>query len=558
MNHSHLLTISNEKDLSLLQPIKQKQLQAGTRYEWFLDRTKNGYVKYLLANPTADVRDYQYEYAAVMCTRRNNFMGWQMRLGKSLASLLVIYGLYKEKLHCLRPRSIHIAVPSILASMSWVNEMERMEDFQSLFKVVKTSKDLETSAPIIIYSHDFAKAADKTKSKKGKKVYHSQTLAKLRPNLLIVDEVHSLKAKTLRTQHLLLVRKNCRRVLALSGTPAENGLKEIHHLMHFVYQDDWPYKSADSFSKQFAIKQKMTANYLQGTKYTEDGPEKFLQQLDVNKMPVYFNLMQRFLHRLNLSDPKVRNCITVPDTNAVMHCVQPTQQQTQQQQEYVKLHHSRLLRASMASTGRTTAEALQLINPLVRLANCYDDEGTSPKVQKVVDIVREASGKVVIFCQRVNSAWLVSQALRSELGPDKVIRLYGKDERETPTTLNQDQRIDLITAFQYDPAIKAGVLSISLASEAIELNKASDVIFYCLPWSSIQIRQAISRPVGPGNPHTLVNLHYLYHKGFIDEYQVLLATNKIKSSKMLYDYEVDVSNSDADLSPVEAIKQLLS
>jgi superfamily II DNA or RNA helicase len=549
----NLILVEDDEQLAQLMLHKQPGLQDLDSYQWFLRRTQEGYTKYLLNNPIADVRAYQYQYAAVMCCRRYNMMGWQQRVGKTLSCLLVLYGLYKEKLDVMRAKSVHISVPSILASMSWVTELKRMPVFRDKFAVVTSDKELkETLAPIIIYSHDFPKG-----KVRGKSYQRSKVLAKLRPNMLIVDEIHGLKAKSLRTQHMMIVRNSSRRVLGLTGTPSEGTLNEIHTLMNFIYESRWAYRKAEHFVNQFGTKEKLTANYLYGSQHQQGAPEKFLQQLDVNKMPEYYRLMQSFMHRVNISDPEVESCITVPETQALMHVVTPTAAQLRDQQTYIAEHRLQLERAANAKGARQQAEALQLINPLINLANQWIEDNTSPKLQSVLDIVDKAEGKVVIFCQRVKSAWLVTEALRRHLGVDKVTRVYAKDEAEEIVELSQEQRIERVTAFQYDDNVKAGVFSINLASEAIELNQASDVIFYCLPWSSIRIRQAISRPVGPGNPYELVKLHYLYHKGFIDEYQVMLAVSKIKTSRALADYDIEVT-SDSDLSPTDAIRKLLS
>jgi hypothetical protein len=44
----------------------------------------------------------------------------------------------------------------------------------------------------------------------------------------------------------------------------------------------------------------------------------------------------------------------------------------------------------------------------------------------------------------------------------------------------------------------------------------------------------------------------------IDEHQVALAIAKIRASRLLLDYELDSSVEEVDLSPAEAIRQLLA
>lgn len=559
LDASELIVIENGEQLTGFTFVEQRQLQDLPRYQHFLKAVKKGYANYLLKNPGADRRPYQYEYAAVACCRRKNLMGWSMRTGKTTASLLMLYGLYNGRIKELRPKSIHIAVPSILASMSWVKEMSGFPAFNDCFTVVQSEKDLEAATtPIIIYGHDFPKRSCRA-LKNSSRPFMSRLLARLRPNVLIVDEVHGLKNKSSRRQHLSYVRQYSRRVLALTGTPSEGSLTEINNLMSFIYRSDWPYARPETFSKLFSVKERLPANYLQGSRATVDGPERYLQQLDASKMPDYYQLLRRYCHRVGIHEPQVQSCISIPDTEVILHSVNPTKEQTELYNEYVEQRRTQLQRAADAVSSHQVAEALQLINPLIKLANHPELTGVSstPKIEQVVQLANAAAGKVVVFCNRVDSAWVVSQRLRKEFG-DRVVRVYAQDPREPIPTLSEEGRIAAVTRFQYEPEIKVGVFSINLAAQAIELNQASDVIFYCLPWSSVKIQQAISRPVGPGNPHSLVKLHYLYQEGFIDEYQVLLAINKIKNAKMLLDYELEVNSDEEDLSPTDAIRRLLA
>jgi hypothetical protein len=115
----------------------------------------------------------------------------------------------------------------------------------------------------------------------------------------------------------------------------------------------------------------------------------------------------------------------------------------------------------------------------------------------------------------------------------------------------------------YDSNIKAGVFSIKLASESINLTSADSVIMFGLPWQIKAIKQAIYRCVRPGNTFPSVNVHFLYHYGLIDEYQVLLASEKIKSSitcENFYNFlsSPSLSSSDTSFNASSVLKNLLS
>ena len=552
----NLVIIDRPEVLEKYTVVESPQLKDSGGYLGFLKQVKRGYIEYLLENPLTDRRPYQYEIAAVMCCRRYNLMGWQQRVGKTISSLLIIYGLYSSQGGGLRKKSIHIVIPSLLASMAWLKELGRFPFFRGKYTLVRNEKELlAAETEIVIYTQDLPKCQSRVR--KGKTI--SRVLGRMRPCLLIIDEIHGLKKGTSRTANLLYVRQRSRRVLGLTGTPTEGDLSELHHLLQFVYQKHWVYKEAGNFTKQFAKKAKLGGNYLTGARSSYNDPEKFLRQLDSEKMPKYFQLISRYIHRLNINEPQVRDCMTIPETEAHLHQVDATEYQKLEYAKYLQAHQEELIRASQGCSPQHRAEALRLINPLIRLSNSPLELETIPKVQKILEVLAGAAGKVIIYCDRVDSAWMASRMLKKTIGASQYIRVYAADPREEVPRQSDEERVRSVTKFQEDSEVKVGIFSLNLASQAIDLNQASDIIYYCLPWSSIKIQQSISRPVGPGNPHKLVKIHYLYQSGFIDEYQVLLAINKIKSSRLLLDYEIEgFDTEEEDLSPIDVIRRLLS
>jgi SNF2 family DNA or RNA helicase len=545
------IVLSTAEELDAFLPLEVNQLAGLSAYSFFLERTKDGFNSFLKENPHADDRPYQYQYAAVMCCRRFNIMGWSMSVGKTTSTIVTILGLYKERLQQLRKGSIHIVVLNLLAAERWLEDFSKISMFKGLYQVVNSLADLEkTQCPIIIYSQDFPKRRASGR-KYSSKTTLSKRLRKLKPTLLVVDEVHGLRSNTARTAHLKKIREKSRRCLALTGTPSEGNLKELHSILTFVYGDNWLYRSAQSFSKDFGSKQRISTSYIQ----KEDAPEKYLQRLEPAKMADYYHMMRRFIHRVRIDEPQIRRCMTLPEAEHVMHAVEPDQEQKDIYDLYVASHLEQLRRVSDGITKQQQAEALQLINPLIKIAN-FPGDGTrpTPKIKYLLDLVQRAEGKVVIFCDRVASAWLCTHHLRNTLKVE-TIRLYSKDPNAEPPEMNMEQRIEAVTEFQYNPNIKAGVFSITLAGQSIDLTKASDVIYYCLPWSSIKIQQSISRVVRSGNTYPEVKLHYLYQTGMIDEYQTKLALEKIRCSKLMLDYEVDfeAEETESDLTPSDAL-----
>jgi SNF2 family DNA or RNA helicase len=566
-DYDDLVLIQKGEDLKNFRLLETNKLEALSEYDLYLRRIQRGFDSYYESNvgKKLDNRPYQMEYAAIMCCRRNNIMGWQMGSGKTLSSLLMLYGLYAPYISSMRAACIHIVVFNLLSSMRWIEELERFPIFRDKYKVITRERDLaDCEVPIIIYSQDFPKNLAPSRRGNTKKSM-ARVLGRFRPCCLIVDEVHGLKNNSTRTKQLTYIRSRSRRVLALTGTPADGNLKELHNILKFVYSANWPYNSANIFSKHFGAKEKFNGSYLYGSSLNPDAPEKYLQKLDPLKIAPYYKLMRRFIHRLKLDEPQVRSCMTLPESEVLMHKVKCSAEQERVYREYVNKHKAQLQKATQTiegSTPKRLAEALRLIHPLIKITNhpleLYP-QVTLPKLQRLEELVKSAEGKVVVFCDRVDSAWLCSSHLRQALCPEAVIRLYANDEREEIESLDTERRIEVVTQFQYSKEIKVGVFSVGLAAQAIDLTEASDVIYYCLPWSSIRLQQSINRVVRSGNPYNKVKLHYLYQEGLIDEYQVNLSLEKVKNFRLMLDYEIDEVSDDelSDLTPMELIKKLL-
>jgi SNF2 family DNA or RNA helicase len=548
---SELLLIDHYKELEEFELVEEQLLTSLPAYQLYLQRTKKAFEQ---TQGELEVRPYQWEYAALVAVRPKNIMAYEMGLGKTYCTLLSLQAVY-QSFWDRRAGCIHILVPNFLAAQRWVEELERLPEMCEHFELIKCEADLDfCTKPIIIYSLDFPK--NKSKHRKGSaRPFISRRLAKLyKPSMVVIDEVHNCQPGTQRTSQIKYLLKRAKRVLALTGTPSEGKLSEIHNLCNLVYGRKWPFSSAQIFSKMFGTKEQLSTNYLYGSKLQESSRVRYLQHLDSEKLVEYYNLVKRFIHRVKLTDPEVRSCITIPSSTSLIYRLEPTLEQKSTHLDYTIKHKKALIAASQAVGVKQKAEALRLLYPLIALCN-HNSE--SPKLAASSKIIQEAVGKVVVFCSYVKSASLITEYLQNLLGAESVIRVYATDESVEKKKLSSDERVVLVDRFQFDSKVKVGVFSINLAGESINLTAASDVIYYCLPWSVKKLRQSMYRAVRAGNKHQEVKLHFLYHRGLVDEHQVVLATQKIKGSKLLEDYDVD-SETTIELTQTEVIKKLLA
>lgn len=548
---NQLLLIDHYTELEGFELVEEQLLTALPAYQLYLTRTKEAFAQ---LGTDFEQRPYQWEYAALMAVRRRNIMAYQMGAGKSLISLLMVGAVYRT-FHNRRAGCIHILVPNLLAAQRWVEELERSPTMRDHYEVIRSERDLDNcTKPIIIYSLDFPKNRSKHRKESARPFISRRLANHYRPATMIIDEVHNCQPKTLRTEQIKYLLNRAKRVLVLTGTPSEGKLTEIHNLCELVYGREWPFTSAQAFAKRFGTKEQLSTNYLYGSRLQENSSIKYLQKLDAEKLVEYYTLIKRFIHRVKLTDPEVRDCIKIPTSVTQIHAINPTAEQRATHLDYTIKHQRALLAASQAVGVQQKAEALRLLFPLIALCN---HNVKSPKLEKVGELINSSSGKVVVFCTYIKSANIVTSYLENLLGRDKVVRVYATDEEAEVTTVSAAKRVELVDQFQYDSTVKVGVFAINLASESINLTSASDVIYYCPPWSVKKLRQSMYRAVRPGNRNEEVVLHYIYHKGLVDEHQVVLATQKIKGSRLLEDFDLEAEES-TEMTQTDVLRRLLT
>jgi superfamily II DNA or RNA helicase len=166
----------------------------------------------------------------------------------------------------------------------------------------------------------------------------------------------------------------------------------------------------------------------------------------------------------------------------------------------------------------------------------------TPKAQGVLNAVDNCN-KTVVFCQHVESARYITELLQQQFGAGQVVRLYAQDELATPKKLSKERRWQVIRDFESNPQIRAGVFSLNLAAEAIDLVAADQVLMYCLPWSATKLEQGLARVLRPGNRNPRVQLTYITHSWGIDKYQLMLLEQKVQIANLMLDYDTGLQES---------------
>jgi superfamily II DNA or RNA helicase len=521
-------------------------------------KTRALYEQTLKENPFLKKRPYQFEYAALYASRRKNICAGAPGIGKTLIAGLTIASVYPD-IKKSRPGRVHVIVPSVAsARVRWAVDLERIPALAGLIQVIDSEKAvIESTAPVWVYHMDLMKR--QSKLLKTTRRSFSRLAFKLHrlPSFLIVDEIHNFKKGSKRTQHLNFIRRHAKRVLALSGTLSDGDLQDVSDLCQLVYGNIWNYSSKD-FVREFGTKTQVQTNYMLGeVDLDDDVPKRYLAHLSVGRLRPYYDAVSPFIHRATLDDPNIRWCVDLPKLLPIeVHAVQMDPEHAEVYRRALHQHFDEMERLLQYPDGQgVRAKAFSLIHRLMKVSNAKD----SAKARECLNIVREVirrGEKAVVFTEFIDPGRHLKELFKRELG-QAVVRIYAEDDLEEPRRLSGEERVDRIDRFMYDPSCTAGIFSRRLTGESIDLTSASTSVFHDLPWEAKRFNQAVSRVYRPGSVANEVHTHVTCHAGTVDVHVWSLLLEKIRSSRLLLDYDVEQGLEVGQIDPLQVLARIV-
>lgn len=519
---------------------QQNSLQENTRYKQYRHKANLVYSELVKAY-NLDNRYYQPDSAAIYALRSKNICAGACGIGKTIIAGLLINIVYTE---LYKVGQIQIAAPNKLsASTRWLVDLEKFSQLRGKVEFIQNeTQALSSTKPIWVYTVDFLKR--KSKVKPDYNMAYCLYKNRITPSLVIIDEIHQLKANTARTKswQWWLRKSKVKRLLGLSGTLTDGNLRNYFEVLKLVYGKALEYNKSQ-FLMNFGAATKIKTNYLKGEEQVTNisTNKRYLGHLDITKIRPYAQLSNRFIHVLDFTNPEIREVVTIPKINYKVIKIMPSKEHKQEYSEIVTDLTSKL--KSMRDANWRIA--LSLVAPLIRAAN-NPTTGENKKLTSLLDLVSKCTGKTLVFVNQIDISRKLHNILKQQYGNNS-LRLYAYDEHSRPRTLSNQKRETIVNRFLYDPDVKVGIFSINLASESIDLNCARQVIFYDLPWQAIKVKQAIHRAVRPGSPEKIIDVCYLYNQGMIDQHQYSLLKLKSTNSKAILELDVNSMNNDSSI-----------
>lgn len=430
-----------------------------------------------------DLYPYQKEGALWLSTLRNAILGDEMRVGKTPAAI--------AGADLIKARNILVVCPGI-ARPNWEREFQRWQMLLRDTCTIMSGKDRPT-AEVCIVSYELL-------SNRPILV----AIVERQWDLLIIDEAHLIKNKdALRTQILYGsgcdgtkgIASHCKRVWLLTGTPIPNGLHEM-----------WPHARA-LFPKAVKGLEKYN-EWLDHFCYSVEG-DFGTKVLDARHVEDFVERFHPYIKRRMLKDvqpdlPPIRfsNVVVQPTTI-------PIRMQHVDEQETV-------IRAALAKArgGAGTEDADAEIAALaaidtMHLSTLHKWTGIAkaPAVAEYIAAeMQQGLRKVVIFAKHTE----VFEILKKTL-PGQGAIING----QTPTK-NRQPIIDAFMGRVPNQNLDWIAVHIDIASTAIDLTAAQDVIFAETSWVPKDVLQAAMRCMGV-NQTKAVLARIMSLKGSLDE-----------------------------------------
>ncbi|XP_065062913.1 uncharacterized protein LOC135689576 isoform X1 [Rhopilema esculentum] len=445
-------------------------------------------------------------------------IGDEMGLGKTLQALSVAY-YFKDDWPLL------IIVPSSM-KYPWVDEIEKWlpEIPPEHINLIKNCSDLTalSKAKINILSYGLVSL------RSGLNSMLIEAVKKANIGVAIVDESHYVKNRqTSRTQRIMQLLKQMKRVILLTGTPSLARPEELFVQINIVRPGlvgNW-HNFGERYCDGHYILQTMRGG-------------KVLRKYDTRGAS---NLKE--LHEILTKSLMIRR----------LKCDVLTELPAKRRQRIrfdivTDSDRKKNLEASLKHFKKTVSQFKDQLNVLddarlltmsdvnSALTSLYKSTGLAkagPIQEYISDLLDAMPNKFVVFCYHLAVIDAVTEVLAKR--GTRYIRIAG----DVPPEI----RANYVREFQTQPYCRVAVLSITAASMGITLTAADHVVFAELHWTPGVIKQAEDRCHRIGQKNA-VQIHFLTAKGTIDDVLWSMLSRKLTVTSETLDGEAQLLTAD--------------
>jgi SWI/SNF-related matrix-associated actin-dependent regulator 1 of chromatin subfamily A len=443
--------------------------------------------------------------------KRGVLIADEMGLGKTIQAIITANSLPSGS-------KILVLCPSSLLR-NWCDEWRRWDTRGRTVSAVG-DPNFTSRADVLVFNYDkFATAHGDALT---------TALMSQRWSLIVLDEAHKLKnSSSKRTRNIFghyergqrvspgLIHV-CERVLALTGTPIENKVKEFLPLLRALGAECVRDEADYLFRYCGAMAQK-------GGSFTFDGASRCEQLQDALRADV----MVRRLKRQVFADmpPKIRTVIPL-DCGSDAEAYRKQERQAVTDFSTLERSVSKLLDQQdtdfAKAIGSLTSKHCPF-NEVARLRSALAAVKAPAVAQYIGNLLDSSGEKMIVFAHHK----LLLDVLHRCFGGPSTVRIDGE------TSVRSRQAI--VDAFQKDPKIRLALLSTRAAGVGLTLTAAPTVVFAEADWNPTWMQQAEDRAHRIGQTAEAVNVHYLIVDGTLDAHVIKTAVAKISVAERVLD-----------------------
>jgi SWI/SNF-related matrix-associated actin-dependent regulator of chromatin subfamily A-like protein 1 len=450
--------------LSTAIELAMRQLQARTRL-----RVTDGDVQ-VPAPPGLAYLPYQRAGIAFAARRCNTLIADEMGLGKTIMAI----GLANMGLGA----SMLVICPASLR-LNWQLELEKWLIVKRRVTVIGMGNDAwPTDAQVVVINYDLL----------------AKFRAELRSvtwDLLVCDEAQCLKSADAKRTYEVIGHRDqetgeafdpipAKRRVMLTGTPIVDRPLELWPIVHFLDPDTWSDLSA--FGRRYCALFRDGVARDSESLYEDCAGASHLDELQ-DRLRSTIMIRRLKADVLKELPPKRRQIIAMPPNGCAKYLEAERQAQA--------CHEAALREAraavDLAKASDDEAAYKSAVDRLRDASRAAFEEiaqvrhGTAiAKIPYVVEHLRAASGKCVVFCHHCD----VVDGIKAELGDAAVVA-----DGRMPTA----ERQAAVNRFQTDPRVQFFIGSIRTTGGGITLTAASHVVFAELDWTPGAMSRAEDR-----------------------------------------------------------------
>lgn len=419
----------------------------------------------------------------------------EVGLGKTIEAAMIL----KEYILRGLVKKFLVLTPATLC-MQWAAEL--LEKFQIQTAVVRKGYEWEMFDGLIC-SLDMAK-----------KPKHREAILRAGFDLVIVDEAHKLKnARTVGSQFVQEIPKKF--FLLLTATPLQNDLKELFTLISLLRPGQLG--SYRAFRQRYVAKRREPKNQ-------QELREILGEVMIRNRRSPEINLPPRTVETIPLT--------LSPQEEELYHEITGFIREEYRPGENGRINPLTLITLQREICSSSFAAAMTLYRLAAkcdestqwRIVDLLDKSRKvkeNTKIQKVLEILRQNSDKVLIFTEFIATQEYIRSCLNAAGIPNLCF----------DGTMSASKKEWTRCVFRDNSGYKA-LLCTEAGGEGVNLQYCHQMINYDLPWNPMRIEQRIGRIHRLGQTHD-VQVYNLSTHGTIEEHLLNMLEEKIRMFQMV-------------------------